>query len=92
MSTQHQDELPLSGLAAHAVWPGRVLLYVIEVAEKLHCSDQHVWNLIEEGQLIAIDIATKKQVVPGQIDRRRRGCFRVPVCAWDKFIEANVSK
>lgn len=86
----HQDELPMTALMSHSIWPGRVLLYVHEVATALRSSSEHVWNLIDSGQLRAIDISTQKELIPGQIDKRRRPCFRIPVAAWDHFIKESV--
>jgi len=39
-------------------FPGRTVLYVREVAEKLRVTDRHVTNLIEAGQLRALNVAT----------------------------------
>jgi hypothetical protein len=55
----------------------RQALYVGEVALKLRCTDQHVCDLIEEGQLQAINVGG-----PGQ-----RKCWRIPVEAYEAFLD-----
>lgn len=55
----------------------RKVLYVGEVAMKLRCTEQHVSDLIEEGQLQGVNIAG-----PGQ-----RKCWRIPVEAYEAFLE-----
>lgn len=74
-----QDELPLASVLSHAVFPGRTVLYVHEVAEALACTIQHVIDLIDEGRLRAINIA-------GAGNKTNRSCWRVPVSAFDAFI------
>lgn len=90
MTAQH--ELPLTAALAHAVFPGRTLLIIAEVAEALKCTQQHVLDLVEEGQLVAVDIrgklagATAKPSDMGNKSARR--CLRIPVSAYDTFIKA----
>ena len=49
------DELEQMDFAA-ALFPGRTVLYVNEVAAKLEVTDRHVCALIEEGKLEAVDV------------------------------------
>ena len=53
----------------------RTVLYVSEVAEKLEVTDQHVIDLIEEGQLNAINVG-------GGL----RKFFRIPVHEYEAFL------
>lgn len=84
----HQDELPLKSVLSHALFPGRVLLAVPEVAHALGCVKQHIYTLIESGQITAIDIGNKCEVQPGQINPKRRPYYRIPVAAFDSFIKS----
>lgn len=59
----------------------RKVLRVEECAAKLDCSNEHVYNLIEEGQLRAVNISGMNNLT----DRR---CLRIPIEAWDAFIKA----
>lgn len=54
---------------------GRTVLYVDEIACKLDCSKQHVLNLIDSGELGAINIGTASAKF-----------YRVPVVEWEKFL------
>lgn len=47
--------------------PATNLFSVVQVAERLSCSHQHVYRLIEAGELTAIDIAT-----PGSTQSKTR--------------------
>lgn len=59
----------------------RTVLYLDEIAEKLDCSKQHVINLIESGELGAINIANATAKF-----------YRVPVGEWEKFLNKRASK
>ncbi len=63
-------------LPAPLLFPGRSVLYVYEVAEKLRITKEHVSSLIEEGRLEAIDVGggTRKS-------------WRIPVHAYEKFLQ-----
>lgn len=60
-------------------FPRRESVSPAEAARRLGCSLQHVYNLIIEGHLPAIDISR-----PGSARRRRR--YTIPVEAWRKFL------
>jgi excisionase family DNA binding protein len=60
------------------LFPGRTVLYVSEVAEKLNVTEQHVLNLIEEGKLLAVNIG-----IGG------RKFWRIPVEAYEKYLQEN---
>jgi hypothetical protein len=62
-------------------FPGRTVLYPHECATKLGCVVDHIYDLVEEGQLGAIDIS-------GRNNLTNKRCLRVPIEAWRKFIEA----
>lgn len=58
----------------------RKALYAWECAAKLTCDVGHIYDLIDEGVIKAIDISGK-----GNLSDRR--CVRIPIEAWDKFIK-----
>lgn len=58
-------------------FPGRTALRPDEIAGKLGVSVQHILDLIEEGELVAVDVAGK--------DARRR-CLRVSVEAYRDWL------
>ena len=58
---------------------GRSVLRPHEIAAKLCCDVRHVYDLIEAGQLRALNIAA----------RRGRRCLRIPVEAWEAFLLRN---
>jgi fibrillarin-like rRNA methylase len=62
--------------------PGRTVLYLFEVAEKLGITEQHVADLIAEGKLQAINIAGKNCTA--------RQFYRVPVEAYEAYIRQNL--
>ena len=61
--------------------PDRSALYVFEVARKLKCAERHVLNLIQCGQLRAINIAT---------DPDGRKCYRIPIESYDEYLKKNL--
>lgn len=66
------------------------MLLVAEIASALRCTDQHVLNLVEEGTVTAIDIATGEPAKPSQLrDQKKspRRCLRIPVSAYDNFVK-----
>ncbi len=84
-----QQELPLSAIAPHKLFPGRTSLYVSEVAKALQMTERQVLDLIDEGALEAVNIASpgKSTTTPtGNITPRK--FWRVPVSAYDAFIQA----
>ena len=60
-------------------FPGRTALYPFECALRLGCAVDHIYDLITEGQIGAVDISGRNNLS----DRR---CLRIPVEAWKKFI------
>jgi excisionase family DNA binding protein len=62
------------------LFPGRTVLYVGEVAERLDISEQHVLDLIDEGRLLAINIGGGT-----------RKFWRIPVEAYERYLEENRS-
>lgn len=63
-------------------FPGRVTLMVDEIAERLGVTAQHLLDLIEEGELVAINLAGK--------DASRR-TVRIPVESYRTFIVARMT-
>jgi len=62
------------------LFPGRKMLYVSEVAQRLEVTDQHVLDLIDEGQIGAVNIGG------GQ-----RKFWRVPATEFEKFLKSRSS-
>lgn len=60
---------------ASARWAGRTKLYVSEVAIQLQVTSRHVIDLIEEGELKAVNVAGAGE----------RNSWRVPVEALEEF-------
>jgi len=81
MSDPRPSSLAASGLSAANLFPGRKTLYVHEVCKVLNISDGHARNLIEEGKLVAVNVA------PGGSRRH----WRISVAALDSFLVANLS-
>ncbi len=84
-----QDELPLSSIAAHTLFPGRTTLYVSEVAAALRCTENHVINLIEEyeaseGRLGLKGFSIARGLASGA--KTPRSCWRVAVSDYDAFV------
>ena len=73
------SHLPL----AQTQFPGRHLLLISEVAKALQCTETHVRDLIDEGQIITIDIAS-----PPDAGKAARKCLRIPVASYDNFLRA----
>lgn len=59
------------------LFPGRTVLYVAEVAEKLDVTEQHIHDLIDEGRLGAINMGGGT-----------RKFWRIPVAEYEKFLRA----
>ena len=62
------------------LFPGRKVLYVSEVAERLEVTEQQVRDLIEEGELHGINV--------GGGDRK---FWRIPVTAVERFLKERSS-
>jgi len=77
----NMSDLPL----AESVFPNRNFLMISEVSKVLKCTNQHVLDLIEEGQLVAVDISGPA------VDRNTaRRCLRIPVSSYDNFLRTRV--
>lgn len=73
-----QMELALKSVAPHALFPGRQNLYPQEVADALEISKDQVFDLIEEGVLFAIEVASPKT-------KSGRSHWRIPVSEFDRY-------
>lgn len=60
----------------------RQMLYAHEIAAKLRCTVDHVYDLIDEGKMRAINISGANNLT----DRRH---LRIPVEAWNAFVRKN---
>lgn len=77
-----QEELALSAVRSHALFPGRTTLYVYEVSRALQISENQVINLIESGKLAAVNI--------GNGSKGKR-FWRIPVSAFDAYVGSHNS-
>jgi hypothetical protein len=73
-----QQPKPGAGFAS-LDFPGRETLNPREVAQRIGCSVDHIYDLIFEGQLHAIDIS-------GRNNSTHRRSLRVPIESWRKFL------
>jgi len=80
------DERALRGVLSQELWAGRTVLYVREIARALHVTEQHVVNLITEGRLRAINVGNGVSS-----SKATRDYWRIPVGAWDAYIQENAS-
>jgi hypothetical protein len=95
MQRAHQSaqlELELSTVLSHSLFPGRSTLKVAEVANALRVDDQHIFNLVEEGRLTAIDVRNGELTTASKLPKgSRRRWLRIPVSAYDAFIRARAT-
>lgn len=75
-ATEEPEQMDFNSL----LFPGRKVLYVSEVAERLQITDRHVIDLIQEGKLGAVDVG-------GGL----RNFWRVPVTEFEKFLKKRAS-
>ena len=68
-----REQVTFDGL----LFPGRRVLYVGEVAERLRVTIQHVIDLIDEGKLNAVNM--------GGAGRRH---YRIPVEEYERFLRS----
>jgi hypothetical protein len=61
----------------------RTILYPFEVAAKLRCDVRHVFDLIEEAQIRAVNIS-------GGNNRSNRRQLRIPIESWEAFVVARM--
>jgi hypothetical protein len=66
-------------------FPDRHLLYPHELADRMGCCIRHVYDLIAEGQLRAIDIS-------GRNNSSDRRSIRVPIEAWRQFLNERTTQ
>jgi len=93
---QHQDELAMSSIAPHALFPGRTTLYPQEVAKALSMSLWQVLDLIAEYELTggasgiaAVNIGSGPSA--GSFtkgSKSERKYWRIPVSAYDAFVQS----
>jgi len=60
-------------------FPGRKTLYVHECAAQIGVTPDHIYDLIEEGQLGALDVS-------GRNNLTERRTLRIPIECWRKFL------
>lgn len=77
MSAAEQLEFP-----SLAFPKDRRVLYPHELAALLRCSVDHIYDLIAEGKIRAVDISGV-----GNLSERRT--LRIPVESWGRFVEDN---
>lgn len=65
-------------------FPGRVNLYPHEVAAKLNISPDQVFKLVDDGSLVAVDLASK-------LNRSARRELRIPVESYRNLIVTRMS-
>jgi hypothetical protein len=74
-----QEELALSTVLSHKLFPGRSSLYVAEVANALEIDEKHVVDLINEGLIDAVEVT-------GKGNKSSRQHWRIPVSAYDDYV------
>jgi len=87
--TPGQDELPLTSVLAHKLFPGRAMLTVAEVANACGVDKQTITNLIECGDMVAIDMRTTKPAKPSEVKKEHKSIrqwLRIPTSSYDAFI------
>jgi hypothetical protein len=95
-SDPRQDELPLSSLDVTNIFAGRAMIQVREAAKVLGCTENHIYDLIDEyrltggqGGLEAVNISSGKlspSLPTG--NKGERPCLRVVTKGLQKFIDA----
>ena len=63
---------------------GRKVLRAEECAELLRCNVRHIYDLVEEGKIRAVNIS-------GGNNLSERRFVRIPVSAWAEFIHENLT-
>lgn len=96
--TPGQDELPLRSVLAHSLFPGRAMLTVLEVAQACGVNPQTITNLIECGDLVAVDMRTSKPAKPSDLapeaeakHKSFRQWLRIPTSSYDAFIASRTT-
>lgn len=99
MASQHltrkQKQLRENGLAsicAARAFPNRRELYPSEVAAVLRVTEQHIIDLVFEGELGAVDVTNRTRSLRTLRGKKvKRSNLRVPVHAYDAFIRGRCS-
>ena len=81
-----QDDLPLRSALAHELFPGRSMLSLQEVANAAGLTTAHLVNMIDAGDLVAIDMRTSRP--PTGEHKTSRRWLRIPVSAYDTLIRS----
>ena len=84
------DDLPFMSIRASALFAGRTNLKLHEVAKALGCTARHVGDLIQEGKLGGIDVSGRP-IKKGKASAANIRHWRVPVSAYEQFIDLNKS-
>ena len=74
---------------AQTLFAGRQMLTVGQVASACGVDCQHITNLIESGDLLAVDLRTSRPVSSGKANRKHksfRQLLRVPASALDDLL------
>ncbi|MEI6034505.1 MAG: hypothetical protein WCS65_09525 [Verrucomicrobiae bacterium] len=85
-----QDELPLRSVLAHTLFPGRAMITIQEFAHACHLDPQTVANLIECGDLVAVDLRTSKPAKPSELRAQHKSVrqwIRIPTSSYDDFMK-----
>lgn len=75
--------------SARSIFPGRPMVTIRQVADACGVDCQHVTNLIESGDLLAVDLRTSRPVSSGKSRRKHksfRQLLRVPTSALDDLL------
>ena len=82
-SVANETDPGLESILSGGAFPGRTTLFVGEVARALRVTKQHVVNLIDEGFLSAIDVAS------GPLAKKRS--LRIPVSSYDSYVRSRAN-
>ena len=83
-----QDDLALSSVAPSLLFPGRVTLYVHEVARTLSITERQVIDLLEEHRDTGGDSGLAGINIGNGNTKSKRNSWRIPVSALAAFIQA----
>ncbi len=85
----NSQQVALAAMCGQYLFPGRVNLYVHEVATALQIAENQVIDLIDSGSIAAINIASDvREGGASRSGRAPRKYWRIPVCAFDAFVSA----
>jgi len=89
-----QDDLPLTSVLAHKLFPGRAMLTVAEVAHACGVDKQTITNLVECGDMLAVDLRTSKPARPTDVKAEHKSIrqwLRIPTSSYDAFINSRTT-